>query len=90
MVLLKPFIHQSGCITKTAKHPLQFSENDYIKTPVGFAIFYELPAPPCSYIVKSFNITYWTIMHAGVHFAGMEQTDLLAIVLKDFFNDLVH
>lgn len=84
-------IHSSiRMYNENSKHPLQFGENDFIKTPVGFAKFpKELPTPPRSYIAKSFNITHWTEMHVGGHFAGMEQTYLLAKDIKDFFKDLM-
>ena len=76
---------------ENSKHPLQFGENDFINVPVGFAKFpKELPTPPRSYIEKSFNITHWTEMPVGGHFAAMEQPDLLANDIKDFFKELIH
>lgn len=83
-------IHSSiRMYNENSKHPLQFGEKDFIKTPVGFAKFpKELPTPPRSYIEKSFNVTHWTEMPAGGHFAGMEQPDLLAKDIKDFFKEL--
>ena len=56
-----------------------------IKPPVGFAKFpKELPTPPRSYIEKGFNITHWTEMPAGGHFAAMEQPKLLAEDIRNF------
>lgn len=83
-------IHSSiRMYNENSKYPLQFSENDFIKIPVGFAKFpKELPTPPRSYIEKGFNVTHWTEMPAGGHFAGMEQPDLMAKDIKDFFKDL--
>jgi pimeloyl-ACP methyl ester carboxylesterase len=44
-----------------------------------------LPTPPRSYIEKGFNIQHWTEMPAGGHFAAMEQPNLLANDITDFF-----
>ncbi len=84
-------IHSSiRMYNENSKHPLKFGENDFIKVPVGFAKFpKELPTPPRAYIEKSFNITHWTEMPVGGHFAGMEQPELLARDIKDFFKNLV-
>jgi len=83
-------IHSSIRIyNENAKHPLQFGENDFINVPVGFAKFpKELPTPPRAYIEKGFKITHWTQMPAGGHFAAMEQPELLANDIKDFFKGL--
>ena len=83
-------IHSSiRMYNENSKHPLQFGENDFIKIPVGFLKFpKELPTPPRSYIEKGFNVTHWTEMPDGGHFAGMEQPDLMAKDIKDFFKEL--
>lgn len=84
-------IHSSiRMYNENSKHPLRFGENDYVKVPVGFAKFpKELPTPPRSYIGKSFNITHWTEMPSGGHFAAMEQPKLLANDIKKFFESLI-
>jgi pimeloyl-ACP methyl ester carboxylesterase len=46
------------------------------------------PTPPRSYIEKAFNIQRWTEMPEGGHFAAMEQPDLLATDIIDFFKTL--
>ncbi|MFI8379093.1 epoxide hydrolase family protein [Leeuwenhoekiella sp. NPDC079379] len=83
-------IHSSiRMYNENSKHPLKFDENDFINVPVGFAKFpKELPTPPRSYIEKGFNITHWTEMPVGGHFAGMEQPDLLAKDIKVFFQEI--
>ena len=71
---------------ENSKHPLQFKSNDFVAVPVGFAKFpKELPTPPRSYIEKGFNIQHWTEMPVGGHFAAIEQSDLLADDIRDFF-----
>lgn len=84
-------IHSSiRMYNENSKHPLQFKKNDYVKIPVGFAKFpKELPTPPRSYIEKGFNITHWTEMPSGGHFAAMEQPKLLASDIKKFFESLI-
>lgn len=84
-------IHSSiRMYNENSKHPLRFGENDYVKVPVGFAKFpKELPTPPFTYIEKSFNITHWTEMPSGGHFAAMEQPKLLANDIKKFFESLI-
>lgn len=71
-------------------HYRGFGKNDFINVPVGFAKFpKELPTPPRTYIQMEFNITRWTEMTVGGHFAAMEQPGLLAEDIKAFFRDLV-
>jgi pimeloyl-ACP methyl ester carboxylesterase len=83
-------IHSSIRIyNENSKKPIALGEKDFIKVPVGFAKFpKELPTPPRSYIEKGFNIQHWTEMPAGGHFAAMEQPDLLAKDITDFFKTL--
>ena len=72
-----------------SKRPLVFDKNDFVKVPVGFAKFpKELPTPPRWYIEQAFNIQHWTEMPAGGHFAAMEQPNLLAKDILDFFMTL--
>jgi len=67
-----------------------FKKDEFVQVPVGFAKFpKELPTPPRSYIEKGFNIQHWTEMPAGGHFAAMEQPQLLANDIRDFFAELV-
>lgn len=84
-------IHSSiRMYSENSRHPLQFGENNFVTVPVGFAKFpKELPTPPRSYVEKSFNITQWTEMPLGGHFAAMEQPELLAIDIKKFFKSLI-
>lgn len=83
-------IHSSVRIyNENAKKPLVFGRNDFVSVPVGFAKFPgELPTPPRSYIEKGFFIQHWTEMPAGGHFAAMEQPQLLANDVINFFSRL--
>jgi pimeloyl-ACP methyl ester carboxylesterase len=84
-------IHSSMRIyNENAKKPLVFKENEFVSVPVGFAKFpKELPTPPTSYIEKAFNISHWTEMPAGGHFAAMEQPALLSKDISNFFSKLI-
>lgn len=80
-------IHSSIRIyNENSKRPLTFKKNDFVNVPVGFAKFpKEIPTPPRFYIEKGYNIQCWTEMPAGGHFAAMEQPELLANDITDFF-----
>lgn len=68
----------------------QFGKNDeYVKVPTGCAIFpVELSRLPRAWVEKSFNITHWTEMDSGGHFAALEEPQLLAEDLRTFFRGL--
>jgi len=85
-------IHSSMRIyNENSKNPHVFKKDDFVSIPVGYAKFpKELPTPPRSYIEKGFNIQHWTEMDTGGHFAAMEQPNLLAMDITDFFKTLVH
>ena len=60
-----------------------------VEVPTGAAIFpYELFIAPRKWAEASFNITHWTEMPRGGHFAAMEQPDLLVDDLRTFFRGL--
>ena len=60
-----------------------------IDVPTGAAIFpYELFITPRRWAEASFNITHWTEMPRGGHFAAMEQPELFVEDLRTFFRTL--
>jgi hypothetical protein len=73
-------IHSSiRLYNENGKAPLRFSENDFIRVPVGIARFHkEEPFPPRRFIERGYNIQHWTDISPGGHFAAMEQPRLLA------------
>ena len=83
-------IHSSMRIyNENSQKPLAFGKHDFVKVPVGFASFpKELPTPPRAYIEKGFNIQRWTAMPEGGHFAAVEQPQLLAKDIIDFFSGI--
>jgi len=57
-----------------------------IQVPTGVARFpKELFKPPRAWVENHFNVTHWTVMPKGGHFAAMEQPELLAADLRKFF-----
>jgi len=83
-------IHSSIRIyNENSKNPMKFGVNDFVKPPVAYANFpKELSKPPKAYMSKGYNVTRWTNMPKGGHFAAMEQPELLASDIKDFFCSL--
>ncbi len=60
--------------------------NGKIMTPTGCAIFPgELYQPPRAWAEALYNIQHWSTPAAGGHFAALEQPELLASDLRDFF-----
>ncbi len=60
-----------------------------IDVPTGAAIFpYELFITPRAWAETAYNITHWTEMPRGGHFAAMEQPELLVDDLREFFRPL--
>ena len=61
-------------------------EHGRIATPTGCAMFPgELYQPPRKWAEELFNIEYWSHPSKGGHFAALEQPELLATDLRDFF-----
>jgi pimeloyl-ACP methyl ester carboxylesterase len=60
-----------------------------IGVPCGIAIFpKDLDVPPREFAERSYNVRRWTTMPRGGHFAAMEQPQLLAADIREFFRDL--
>ena len=57
-----------------------------IEVPTGVAAFpHEIvPFPPRRFVELAYNVTHWTDMPAGGHFAAMEQPDLLLADIRKF------
>ncbi len=57
-----------------------------IEVPMGFAAFpAETPPPPRSLAERRFNITHWTQMPRGGHFAAWEEPELFVDDVAEFF-----
>lgn len=69
--------------------PLTFGEGERVVPPLGMALFpRELPAPPRSWVERVFDVRRWTSMPAGGHFAAIEQPQLLAAEIREYFRPL--
>jgi pimeloyl-ACP methyl ester carboxylesterase len=69
--------------------PLQFSSTDYVSSPCAIACFpKEILMPPRSWVERGYNVSRWTAMPKGGHFAASEEPRLLASDVHAFFRDL--
>ncbi|PCJ52050.1 MAG: multidrug MFS transporter [Candidatus Hydrogenedentota bacterium] len=73
--------------TYKAKH--SGPPKEYVEAPTACAVFpKELSRLPRSWAERSYNITRWTEMPKGGHFAAMEEPDLLVEDIRAFFKTL--
>jgi microsomal epoxide hydrolase len=65
-------------------------EGRRVEAPTGCALFPAelLSWPPRSYVERVYNVTHWTEMPRGGHFAAMEQPDLLIRDIRAFARTL--
>ncbi len=65
-------------------------EGRRVEVPTGCALFPAelLSWPPRSYVERVYNVTHWTEMPRGGHFAAMEQPDLLVEDIRSFARSL--
>lgn len=60
-----------------------------VRPPLGIAQFpAEIPIPQRSFVERAFDVQRWTAMPAGGHFAALEQPELLAREIREFFRPL--
>jgi microsomal epoxide hydrolase len=71
------------------RRPLRLGADERIEVPVAVAHFpREIPVPPRSYVERGYNVTRWTEMQRGGHFAALEEPDLLADDIRSFARQL--
>ncbi|MBX2882795.1 MAG: epoxide hydrolase [Granulosicoccus sp.] len=65
-------------------------EGSRVEVPTACALFPKelLAWPPRSYVERLYNVTQWTTMPRGGHFAAMEQPDLLIKDIRQFVRSL--
>lgn len=86
----------SGTITASTRlyyesreQPLRLSPQNRVTPPVAVALFpKEIAMPPRALAERGYNIQRWTPMPEGGHFAAMEQPELMARDIRDFFRAL--
>ncbi len=71
------------------QRPLHFQPGERVLPPTGLALFpKELPMPPRALVERVYDVTRWTPMPRGGHFAAWEEPALLAQELRAFFRPL--
>ncbi len=74
---------------ESREQPLHLSLARRVEPPVGVALFpKEIPMPPRALAERGLHVVRWTEMPRGGHFAAMEQPELLANDLRQFFQNL--
>jgi len=74
---------------ESRQRPLSLSRSNRVEPPVAVAAFpKEIAMPPRALAERGLNIARWTEMPKGGHFAAMEQPELLAKDLREFFRPL--
>lgn len=67
-------------------HPWRLVRDEKITVPTGVASFpAELARPPREWAERAYNVTHWTKMPSGGHFAAMEKPQLLLEDIRTFF-----
>lgn len=70
---------------ESGSSPLAFGEGERMQVPCGIARFpHELPFPPRSWVERAYNVTHWTEMPQGGHFAALEEPVRLAEDIATF------
>jgi pimeloyl-ACP methyl ester carboxylesterase len=63
-----------------------------VETPTAFAVFSHYfagePDPPREFVERLYNVTRWTEMPRGGHFAAIEEPQLVADDIATFFGSL--
>ena len=74
---------------ESRQRQLSLSLSNRVDPPVAVAVFpKEIAMPPRALAERGLNIVRWTVMPEGGHFAAMEQPELLAKDLREFFRPL--
>lgn len=74
---------------ESRERPLSLSAGNRVKPPVAVTLFpKEIGMPPRALAERGLNIARWTEMPRGGHFAAMEQPELLAQDIREFFRGL--
>ena len=78
--------HSSGRFYYENRQAGNFAQRGDVVVPTGAAIFpREIIRPPRAWAEAHFNITHWTEMPKGGHFAAMEQPALFVDDVRAFF-----
>ncbi len=73
----------------TGRHPLHFGPGERVRVPVGVAVLpREAPSPPREWVERAYEVTRWTSLPRGGHFAAWEEPDELAADVREFFRGM--
>jgi pimeloyl-ACP methyl ester carboxylesterase len=83
-------IHSSMRLYYEARQrPLHFKAGEKVRTPCAVAQFTkEAPFPPREWVERGYNVQRWIEFPVGGHFAAMEEPELLAADIREFFRRL--
>jgi len=71
------------------RRPVRFAPGQRVDVPVGVARFAkEEPMPPRKWVERCYNVRRWTEYPRGGHFAALEQPEVLAEDIREFFRAL--
>jgi pimeloyl-ACP methyl ester carboxylesterase len=66
--------------------PLAFGKGERVRVPCAVARFpKEAPMPPREWVERAYDVVRWTEMPRGGHFAALEEPELLAEDVREFF-----
>lgn len=72
---------------ENAREPLRFSSGERVIPPLSYASFpKEIINPPREWVERVFNVSRWTLMTQGGHFAALEQPLALATDIHQAFS----
>ena len=67
-------------------HPWRLGKDEKVAVPTGIASFpAELARPPREWAERAYNVSHWTQMPSGGHFAALEKPQLLLEDIRKFF-----
>jgi pimeloyl-ACP methyl ester carboxylesterase len=73
---------------ESSRKPLQLRAGERVRAPTAVARFArEAPSPPREWVARGYDLVRWTEFPKGGHFAAMEEPELLAADVREFFRD---
>jgi pimeloyl-ACP methyl ester carboxylesterase len=71
------------------RNPIQLAKGERVEAPCGIVtLAKEAPAAPRPWVERGYNVTRWTELPRGGHFAAMEEPELLVEDIRSFFRPL--
>jgi pimeloyl-ACP methyl ester carboxylesterase len=71
------------------RHPRAFGPDDRVRVPTAVTIFPgDIDRPPREWGERVYDVRRWTVMPRGGHFSALEEPELLAQDIREFFKPL--